>query len=151
MFCALTGHRDLPENFNINALYDGLEELIKEGYTSFLCGMAAGFDLCALQCLIDLKKKYHERIFVEACVPYIGQEKNMCAADRERYRTLLPLCDRKTVLFEHYAEGCFLARDKYMVDHADLVFAYCTRSRGGTAFTVAYAQKNGIGVRFLEV
>ena len=73
MTCALTGHRDLPDAFDKNALYDALEALIRRGCDRFLCGMARGFDLAALACLADLKQRY--RITLVACVPYAGQER----------------------------------------------------------------------------
>ena len=64
--CALTGHREIESGFDENRLYDKLEELIRSGYDYFYCGMAQGFDLLALGCLCDLKRKY--KIFVEACI-----------------------------------------------------------------------------------
>lgn len=145
--CAVTGHRDLPVGFDENHVYDGLEELILQGYDTFFCGMAEGFDLLALSCLVGLKRKY--RIYVEACIPYDGQEIRYSAENRRKYRELLEWCDRKTVLFEGYRNGCFLARDRYMVDCADLVFAYCTKNTGGTAYTVRYAADKNVPVLFL--
>ncbi len=146
--CALTGHRELPENFDTNALYDTLEKLIGEGYTYFCCGMAKGFDLVALECLVDLKQRYHVRI--EACIPYAGYEHGMPAAGRKKYEMLLSWCDEKNVLSPAFFNGCFLARDRYMVDKADLVLAYCKRATGGAAYTARYAERSGKEVYFLE-
>ena len=145
--CALTGHRSLPRDFDSNGLYDGLEALIKEGYDRFLCGMAAGFDLLALDCLVSLRAKY--RIQIEACVPFMGQENGFSLSEKKKYRELIPWCDVVRVLFPDYQNGCYLARNRYMVDRADLLFAYCTRENGGTAYTVKYAQNKGVEVRFL--
>lgn len=69
--CALTGHRDLAD-FDENALAYELESLVKEGYTAFLCGMAQGFDLLALKLLAALKQK--RTLYLEACIPFEGQE-----------------------------------------------------------------------------
>lgn len=144
MTVALTGHRDLPPDFDKNALYDSLEVLIREGYDFFCCGMARGFDLEALSCLVDLKGRYHVR--VEACIPYRGQENGFPPEERKKYRALAEWCE-KTVLFETYFQGCLLVRNRYMVDKSDLVFAYCTRETGGTAFTVNYARSRGVAVK----
>ncbi len=146
--CAITGHRDLPEAFDCNLLYDTLEELIGGGCSGFCCGMARGFDLKALDCLIELKQRYH--VCVEACIPYDGQERSFPAAERKKYRDLLAWCDRKTVLYPAYFRGCFLARDRYMVDHSDLLLAYCVRESGGAAYTVKYARETGKEIIFLE-
>lgn len=145
--CALTGHRDLPSDMDKNAVYDGLETLVKEGCDSFLCGMAEGFDLLALECLVDLKKKY--KLYIEACIPYQGHERRFASDQKRKFNELLEWCDVKTVLFEGYRDGCYLARNRYMVDCADMLFAYCKREKGGSAYTVKYAEKKGKRVVFL--
>lgn len=147
MTCALTGHRDLPEDFQVNVLYDTLEELVRAGYDTFLCGMARGFDLLALDCLITLKQKY--RITLEACIPYRGHEDSFSAEERKRYLNLLEWCDKKHYIYNSYQSGCFLARDRMMVDRTDLLIAYCMRDAGGTAYTVKYAEKKGVEIRNL--
>ena len=148
MKCALTGHRDLPENFDINRLYDLLEEIIRDGYDTFYCGMARGFDLLALDCLVSLRGKYPLKLI--ACIPYAGQDSNYTEKEKEMYRSLLAWCDEKNVFSDHYFNGCCQTRDRYMVDEADIVVAYCTKNSGGTAFTITYAQKKGKEVRHLE-
>ncbi len=145
--CALTGHRVLPENFDKNALYDGLEELIRTGCDYFYCGMAEGFDLLALECLVALKQRY--RITIEACIPFEGQEKHFSRENRALYRRLLDWCEQRTVIFPSYRGGCYLVRDRYMVDRADVLFAYCNRETGGAAYTVNYARARGVEVKLL--
>lgn len=143
--CALTGHRALPPDFDRNALFDGLEELIQEGYDRFLCGMAVGFDLLSLDCLVALKGKYH--IQIEACVPFYGQENFFPAEEKKKYGELIQWCDTVRELYPQYENGCYLARNRYMVDRADLLYAYCTQETGGTAYTVKYARRQGVAVR----
>lgn len=145
--CALTGHRELPEDFDLNELYDTLEELIKSGYSFFCCGMAQGFDLTALECLADLKQRYHVRI--EACIPYDGYEHGMARGNRKKFEILLTWCDEKRILSPAFFGGCFLARDRYMVEKCDLLLAYCKKPTGGAAYTVRYAQQCGKEIRFL--
>ena len=141
---ALTGHRKLEKGFSRERLLFKLEELIEEGYDGFLCGMAEGFDLLALDCLVELKRKY--RIYIEACIPYKGQEAGFSAEEKARYRELLPWCDRRTVLFAIFQNGCYLVRNRYMVDCAQGVLAYLTRHTGGTAYTVNYAREKHLPV-----
>lgn len=146
--CALTGHRELPADFDKNALIDLLEERILAGTDYFLCGMAAGFDLLALECLLYLRQKH--KIKIEACIPCLGQESSFGSYERERYQKFLEACDRKTVLFDNYRQGCYHARDRYMVNCADELVAYCKRTKGGTAYTVREAGKKGIPVYYVE-
>ncbi len=143
--CALTGHRTLPPDFDKNALYDALEGLVKEGYDRFYCGMAEGFDLEALDCLVALRAKY--RIILAACIPFEGQEMRFSKENRRKYRSLLPWCDETILLYPAYREGCYLARNRYMVEKADLLFAYCRKEKGGSAYTVHYARRLGVEVR----
>lgn len=148
MMCALTGHRTLPPDFDREKLKALLHRLIENGCDGFLCGMAAGFDLLALECLAEEKQK-GVPLYLEACIPYKGQEKRFFPADRERYERLLAVCDKRTFLFPSYRSGCFLARDRYMVDCADVVLAYLTKKSGGTAYTVNYAAKKGVAVIYV--
>lgn len=147
LVCALSGHRDLPENFDRELLLYDLDELLTEGYDYFLCGMARGFDLTALSCLIELKARY--RVRVKACIPFRDQCLRFPRADRVLYEKLLAQCDDMTVLADHYSAGCMPARNRYMVDRCDLVFAYCTKKQGGTAYTVQYAKSKGVEVRLM--
>ena len=136
--CALTGHRSLVPSFDESRLFSELETLIQQGYTYFYCGMAEGFDLLALKALCTLKKTHP--IAIEACIPYRGQENHFSSPMKNLYRELLPQCDVKTVFFDRYTDGCFLIRNRYMVDRADCVYAYCLKETGGTAYTVRYAK-----------
>lgn len=144
--CALTGHRELPDGLDRKLLFEELENLIREGYEYFFCGMAEGFDLLALGFLIELKENYP--ISVEACVPFLGQENSFSKENRSLYQDLISRCDKVTVLFPNYKKGCYLIRDRYMADCADLIFAYCTKRTGGTAYTVRYAKQTGKKVKF---
>ena len=144
--CALTGHRDLPPDFDRDALYDDLEAIIKAGCDHFLCGMAWGFDLAALECLVALRRKY--RFTLSAYVPFDGQEKSFPSEEQQKYKELIAWCDVVRILYPAYQNGCYLARDRFMVEHADLLYAYCTRKTGGSAYTVKYAQSHGVDVRF---
>ena len=148
MTCALTGHRDLPSDFNINALYDALEALILAGYDRFLCGMARGFDLTALRCLADLRMKY--RITLVACIPCIGQANSFPEKDKKLYQSLIGVCAERVILGAKNDAACYLERNRYMVDKADLLFAYLTQTRSGTAYTVRYAEKKGVPVQYFK-
>lgn len=146
--CALTGHRVLPSFFDEEKLAEFFERLVRAGYDVFYCGMAEGFDLAALECLARLKGKYP--LHLVACIPYRGQEMGFCERDRRKYRRLIRACDETVVLSERYYAGCFFARNRYMVDKADLLAAFCSRETGGTAYTVRYAQRNHVEVVFFK-
>ncbi len=139
--CAFTGHRDLPDDFDVSKLYNTVESLILKGVCVFYNGMAMGFDLLAAECVLAMKEKYpHIKLF--ACIPCYNQEKYFSESDKERYLTILKKADEQTVLSNHYFRGCMQVRDRYMADNADVLIAFCRKQTGGTAFTVNYFQKN---------
>ncbi len=145
--CALTGHRELPADFDNKILYDLLESLLSEGCDRFYCGMAEGFDLLSLGLLLELKDRY--RFTIEACVPFRGQEAHYSFRNKELYFDYLQKCDTVTVLSDSYKQGIFLMRDRYMVDECDVVLAFLTKQSGGTYYTVTYAKSHGKEVRYV--
>ncbi len=141
--CALTGHRTLPQDFDSEALKNQLESLIKDGVEIFYNGMAMGFDLTAASALLFLKEQYPQ-IKLIACVPFYGQEKNFPKKWQDAYTDAIRRFDETVVLAEHYFGGCYFKRNDYMIDRADLLFAYCVRAQGGTAYTVrSFIRKKG--------
>ena len=146
MKCALTGHRVLEKNFSLTALEEKLTEIIERGADTFYCGMALGFDLACLGILASLKRERPLRLV--ACVPCADQSARYPYEMRRLYEELLEECDEKIVLHEHYEEGCMFERNRRMVDECDLVFAYLYAKRGGTYYTVRYAEKKGKKIIF---
>ena len=138
--CVFTGHRRLEEDFSKSHLKKTIEFLIKNGVHTFYNGMAIGFDLCAAEYVVSLKRKYpHVRLI--ACIPCYGQEKYFSDSDKKRYVKILKKADENITLADHYYQGCMQQRDKYMVEHADCMIAYCNKTTGGAAYTVKLFQK----------
>ena len=146
--CCFTGHRQIPVE-HMKALYRELDRvldiLIRSGVDRFLAGGALGFDTLAALTVLDKKEKY-PHIRLELCVPCRGQDSKWSEADKQNYRYIYENADKVTVLNENYTPYCMHQRNRYMVDNSDYCVAYCTESRGGSAYTVEYAQKSGIKV-----
>lgn len=141
MKCAFTGHREMDKNFDGELFERALEGLISMGCNVFYDGMARGFDLYAAKKIIDLKKNHNLKLV--ACIPYGGQIDSMREDDRRAYESILKDCDDIKVLSANYYPGCMYARNRYMVDNADIVFAHFKGGKGGTYYTVSYAKKSG--------
>ena len=140
--CAFTGHRKFKEEeLDINKLDEAIYERIEKGERRFLCGMAYGFDLIAAERVLEFKKSY--KIELVACVPYAGQGSGLSFAARNKYRSILDKSDEVLVLANNYYDGCFLARDKYMVENSDSLICFMRRKEGGTFYTYSYAEKLG--------
>lgn len=139
MKCALTGHRE-TRGLIPKAMFKELDRLIEQGVDTFYCGMAQGFDLLACEHLIGKAK-------VIACVPYPDQAQKFDWYERGRYERDLAKCDEQVIICPAYEEDCYKKRNYYMVDHADIVYAFFNgKQRSGTAQTIRYAKKKGLEV-----
>ena len=147
--CMFTGHRQI-ETRDITAMPRALdlllEELIADGYTDFRCGGAQGFDTIAALKVLEKKKKYPQ-IKLHLFLPCRDQANLWSEQAQAVYRAVMARADSTRYICESYTHGCMHARNRAMVDGSDLCVAYCTSLRGGTAYTVEYAQKNGVAVR----
>ena len=149
--CCLSGHRPskLPWGYNENNLEclkfkdivrRKLKEFVEDGITTFLTGMAEGFDMIATEILIEMKKSYKD-IQVIAVIPCFNQEKLWSDNQQKRYRYILEECDKTIVISESYSRTCMQERNEYMVNHSSVVFAcYDNISSGGTKNTIEYAK-----------
>ena len=137
--CAFTGHRVIENPIDTVFFEKCVQGLIDKGFDTFLCGMAMGFDLLAGETVARLKKN-NPQIKLIACVPCPDQDKYYTAEDKERYRVLLAACDEVKLLSERFYKGCMLSRDRYMVDNSSIVFGYGGGKKGGTYYTITYAQ-----------
>ena len=141
--CAITGHRNLPPDLQRSKIKDRLCALIEAGVEIFYNGLAIGFDLLTAELILQLKKDYPS-IRLCGCVPFYGQEKYYNAEDAALYRKIYSSCDEIVILDEEYHKNSYFKRNDYMIDHADLLFAFCKDSHGGSAYTVRnFIKKKG--------
>lgn len=86
------------------------------------------------------------------CVlPCESQADKWSAFARERYTAILSAANKVTYVRRKYTSGCMLERNRYLVDHADVLLAvYNGEWWGGTAATVRYAQKSSKHLIIIE-
>lgn len=153
--CAFSGHRPEklawgedetdPRCMALKILMEReLRQLCQEGCLRYLCGMARGTDLYYLEALCALREEFP--LTVEAVVPCPSQSEAWTKEQQLRYLRGLSMCDKTTVLEECYSEGCMLRRNRYMVEHADILLTVFDGSPGGTAATVRYAKARGLRI-----
>lgn len=153
--CAFTGHR--PNRFVFGydethpmciklkeTITKEIESLIKKGVYKFYTGCALGVDLWAGEAVLSLKQTYPD-IELHSIIPFKGQEANWAEKQKVRYYNLLNKSDNIKVLNECYRKDCFLDRNRYLVDHADILLAVYDRDpkSSGTGYTVNYASAIG--------
>ena len=141
-----TGHRSIPreEALRLPALLEEvIGELCERGATTFRAGGAMGFDTLAALKVLDMKEKYPE-IRLELVLPCRDQTRGWDEISVKTYQYILSRADSHEFLFDTYFDGCMLTRDRRLVEGSDVCVAYCTRSRGGTAYTYTHALRQGL-------
>ncbi|MBR5192485.1 MAG: DUF1273 family protein [Clostridia bacterium] len=142
-----TGHRVLDNNFNKEQLKEVVLGAINRGYNTFLIGLALGFDTACFDVLEELKTQFN--ISIIGCIPCPEQPASFSVEEREKYYKMIENCTETIILSEKYTKYCMQKRNRYMVDNSSLVIAYLKRDFGGTFFTVNYAKKNKIEIKYL--
>ena len=148
MTICFTGHRALDAE-NISELFSLLEscvwEYAKKGNVSFRAGGALGFDTLAALVVLTAREKYPD-ITLDLILPCKNQTRGWRDTDIEKYNHILSEANSVTYVSEEYTRFCMMARNRALVDGADLCIAYCNKPDGGSAYTVKYAQSRDVKV-----
>lgn len=147
---AFTGHRQeritTDRDTLFAELYRTIEELYRAGYTTFLTGMAQGFDLLAAEAVWQLRADNGADIRLVAAIPFRAQCERFTPQDKHRYFRIAELAEC-VILSESYFSGCFHRRNNYLVDNASVVVAYWDGiPKGGTYYTLERAICKDISV-----
>ncbi|MBE6708793.1 MAG: DUF1273 family protein [Ruminococcaceae bacterium] len=145
-----TGHRTLPAEEELNGMIGVVDTMIttaySHGYRIFITGGAVGFDTLAA-CRVIVAQKRLGDIKLRLALPCRNQtEKWTRVEDLALYKRIMGYADRVDYITDFYTKTCMLERNRFMVDRSALCIAYCTRQKGGSAYTVNYAKKEGLGV-----
>ena len=125
-------------------LHNAILSAVNDGYTDFLCGMARGVDIWAGELIISLKRQF-PNLALHAVIPYEGQQQSWPVGWQTRYQNLLHFSCQTIILSPQYTKGCFFERNRFMVDRSSrLIGVFDGIKKGGTAFTIDYARKNGV-------
>lgn len=125
------------------------EGAINFGLSTFLTGMAEGFDMIATEILIDLRKPY-KHIKIVAVVPCKRQEERWGFSQQQRYRKILSQCDDVIVLSQNYTPTCMNERNLFMVENSSVCIACWDGKPSGTGNTVRFAKENGVKVKIVN-
>ena len=146
--CCFTGHRVIPQESYYRVMFllrQNVENKIKEGYTDFYAGGALGFDTLAALTVLRLKMVY-KHIRLHLLLPCINQAEKWKAEDIRVYERIKDESDSVEYISFDYTPQCMNQRNRALVDRADYCIAYCTNTRGGTAYTIGYAMDNDMEV-----
>ena len=144
-----SGHRRLPQNCEeLRAtLKKEIIALIECGVVFFGAGGAWGFDMLAEETVLQLKADYpHIRLILVLPCPPDQQTLKWSTDQRQRYYEILERADKVRILSQQYTRGCMLARNRHLVNGSAYLICYLREQRGGTAYTVDYADRQGIQI-----
>lgn len=145
-----TGHRTIPKGQDLQALMGRVDGVIlaayKKGYRTFITGGAVGFDTLAACRVIVLKRKCPD-VRLHLALPCRNQTEKWDSIDAlALYKRILGEADKIDYITDFYTDTCMHERNRFMVDRSALCIAYLKNQRGGTAYTVNYAKKEGLGI-----
>lgn len=143
-----TGHRILPKDripMITQLLKTTVSQLVSKGVIFYGCGGAIGFDMLAGFSVLEMKKEYPQ-IKLILVLPCMNQDMKWRQPDRDRYHELSERADKKVLLQRDYDDGCMLRRNRHLVDNSGFCIAYLTQNKGGSFYTVNYANSKGRNV-----
>lgn len=149
--CCFTGHRQIPreKRRELEAELDQvIRMLVENGVRYFGAGGALGFDTMAAEAVLKLKKEY-AWIRLILVLPCQDQTRGWTEEQVKTYQFIRERADKVVCLTQTYAPGCMQARNRHLINHSGICVAYCTRTQGGSAYTVNYAKAQNIPVIFL--
>ena len=142
---AFTGHRSYCGEAD-GELRAVLSDLVGQGFTRFLCGMAWGFDLAAGAIVKEIQMEY-PHIELVAVEPFADFRKLFSGEDGELYDALVAQASERVVVSDEAGAVAYMRRNDYLVDNSSLIIAWCDgRGRGGTTYTVSRARKSRVEV-----
>ena len=143
-----TGHREISpaHRLIINLrLSETIENLIEEGYSRFVAGGALGFDTLAAMTVLAMKKRY-PYIRLALILPCREQADRWSEHNQRIYAAIMARADEVIYTADRYVSGCMQIRNRRLVDESSVCIAYLNKSAGGTAYTVRYAEQQGLAV-----
>lgn len=146
--CCFTGHRNLPvgqEEEIWRRVRTCLEPLLEEGVRYFGVGGALGFDTLVAEKLLALRES-RPQMRIILVQPFPGYQSRWTPAQQARAAAVEARVDKVVACCQTPGREAFLARDRHLVDGSSCCIAWCTRTTGGTAYTLRYAQKQGLRV-----
>lgn len=147
--CCFTGHRDIVKS-DVDLIMKRTEEhiraLVRRGIRYFGVGGALGYDTLAAKLLFRLRETELPNIKVILVYPFDGYTDRWTQSQRSEALQLRGRYDKIVKVSEKPGRAAYLQRDRHLVDGSAYCICYCTRSDGGTAYTVRYALGEGLEI-----
>lgn len=135
---------------NEKILHSEIEKSILQGYKTFLCGMALGFDMICAEMILEFKKTYKDIRLIGA-IPCENQDCKWNSEQKKRYKKILTQLDMIRCIYKEYnGIDCMVERNKYMINNSSKIIALFYGFSGGTKKTIDYAKKQGLEIVIIQ-
>lgn len=163
--CAIISHRPTRFKFGYKENMTGGKRLKKrlrdqfmalygQGVRRFYVGGCLGVDQWAGEILLRLKEQPEfPEIELVVVAPFPDHDKNWDEKNRGRLRFLISHSAEHLVIGQDDRQGSFVARNQYMLSHADVLLAVYDNDRtvrSGVRQVVMSAEKRGMPVIFIH-
>lgn len=150
--CCFTGHRTVPKAVMplvLQKLSGEIKRLHEErGVDVFLAGGALGFDTLAAEAVLRYRQSEGAwSVRLVLVLPCLDQADRWSRKESMAYHELIRAADEVVYTGDVYVPGCMHVRNRFLVDHSSVCLCYFEgRRRSGTAYTVGYAEKQGLQI-----
>ena len=144
--CCFTGHRILPRGMEDelwNKTYAHLQPLLTQGVRYFGVGGALGFDTLIAERLLELRDIISP-IKVILVLPFRSYQSRWTPEQQIRAAKIEARADKIVYCSDAPSRNAFLYRDRHLVNGSAYCIGYCTRTIGGSAYTLRYAREQGL-------
>lgn len=128
--------------------------LYRQGVRRFYVGGCLGVDQWAGEILLRLKEQPNfSEIELVVVAPFPNHDKNWDEKSRGRLRFLISHSAEHLIIGQDDRRESFVARNQYMLDHADVLLAVYDNDRtvrNGVGQVVVSAEKRGLPVIFIH-
>lgn len=147
--CCFTGHRNIARSdveLAMRRTEKHIKALVQRGVCYFGVEGAPGYDTLAAKLLFRLRETELPNIKVILVYPFDGYMDRWTPAQRFDALLMRDRYDKVVRVSDKPGKAAYLQRDRRLVDGSACCICYCTRSNGGTAYTVRYALRKGLEV-----
>ena len=145
--CCFTGHRPdklIRSKEQITKdLTAAIDNVISDGYRTFISGMAMGVDIWAAQIVLKNKSVFSD-LHLICAIPFPGFGDRWPSQWYDAYREIIAQADLVKNISPAFSYASYQRRNKWMVDHSGRVIAVYNGSSGGTRNTMEYAQQSNV-------
>ena len=131
-------------------LYKEILKSIDDGYTSFIIGLAKGFDTWVGEIIIELKCSGYNIRLISAS-PYEKHGSGFTGADRWSRSRIIENSDEVVNVSQNYDKLCMKRRNEYMVNRSSKIIAMVSDYKSGTGQTIRYAKAQGLDMKIFEL